>query len=348
MSIKIGKSLISNKNPVFIIAELSCNHLQNFDIAIKTIREMKKAGANAVKIQTYTPDTLTLNCDNKYFKLKGGTLWDGMSLHQLYKEAFTPWEWHEKLQKETLDLGMEFFSTPQDESAVDFLKKMRVSAYKIASFEITHLPLIKYAAKLGKPMLISTGMAEFNDIKAAIDACKSVGNDQIILLKCTSAYPTPLEEVNLLTIPDIKKKFKTIVGLSDHTSGFIAPAAAVALGAKVIEKHFILDRKLGGPDAKFSMEPNEFKQMVDIVRDTEKVRGTINYNLSKKSKANKVFMRSIFVSQAIKKGDILTKDNVKIVRPSYGLEPKYFESILGKKAKKDLDMGTPLKKDLIT
>lgn len=333
---------------VFIVAELSGNHIHNFDIAVKTIESMKESGADAVKLQTYTPDTITLDCDNEYFRIKQGTLWDGKTLYQLYKEAYTPWEWHPKLKKIAEELGLAFFSTPFDKTAVDFLEELGVPAYKVASFEITDLPLIEYIASKGKPVIVSTGIAELSEIEEAVNACKRMGNDQIVLLKCTSAYPAPFEEMNLRTIPDLAEKFNVIVGLSDHSLGFSAPIAAVVLGAKIIEKHFILNRNIGGPDAFFSLESTEFKKMVDSIREVEKSLGKINYVLTEKIKRNREFSRSLFVVKDTKAGEIFTENNVKSIRPGFGLLPKYIKDVIGKKAKKDIKKGTPLSWDLIS
>jgi len=347
MDIKIGNSIIGNKQKVFIIAELSANHNQSFDLAVKTIEAMKKAGADAVKLQTYTADTITIDCNNKYFQIKQGTIWDGQNLYQLYQKAGTPWEWQPKLKKIANDLGMEFFSSPFDKTAVDFLEKMDVPTYKVASFEITDIPFIEYIASKGKPIIISTGIAEKEDITEAISVCKRMGNNKLILLKCTSSYPTPLENVNLMTIPDMKKRFHTIVGLSDHTLGIAASVAAVALGAQVVEKHFILDRKIGGPDSQFSLEPEEFKSMVNEIRNTEKALGKVTYVLSKKSELNREFSRSLFVVEDIKEGEQFTEKNIRSIRPAFGLPPKYIKKILGKRAVKNIKRGTPLKWSLI-
>lgn len=342
MNIKIQNKIIGTNNPVFIIAELSANHGHDFNIAVKTLRAMKKAGADAVKLQTYTADTLTIDSSKKYFKIKQDTVWDGKNFYNLYKEAYTPWDWQPKLKKIADDLGLILFSSPFDNSAVDFLEKMKVPAYKVASFEITDVNLIEYMARKGKPMIISTGIAQEQDIKDAIIACKKAGNNQIVLLKCTSSYPAPYEEMNLKTIPDMAKKFGVVVGISDHSTGLSAPIAAIALGAKVIEKHFILDRKIGGPDALFSLEPAEFKTMVDEVRNTEKALGKITYELSEKAQKNREFSRSLFIVKDIKKGEKFTKDNVRSIRPGFGLAPKYLNEVLSKKAKVNIKHGTPL------
>jgi pseudaminic acid synthase len=328
---------------VFIIAELSANHNGSLDTALKTITAMKESGADAIKLQTYTPDTITLDCDSELFTISQGTLWDKRKFHDLYGSAMTPWEWHPILFDHAKSLGMEAFSSPFDSSAVDFLSELEVPAYKIASFEITDIPLIEYTAAKGKPIIISTGIATLSDIEEALAACKRKGNDQITLLKCTSAYPAALEEMNLLTIADMVKRFEVNVGLSDHTMSLSAPVAAVALGARVIEKHFILNRGMGGADSAFSLEPQEFKMMVDAVRDTEKLLGSIRYDLSAKSLKSREFSRSLFVAEDINAGDILTKQNIRSVRPGFGLSPKYLTTMLGKKATRDLKFGDPLK-----
>lgn len=345
--VDIGSRRVSTNEPVFIVAELSCNHLQKFDVAVETIKAARKAGADALKLQTYTPDTLTINCDNEYFQIKQGTLWDGKTLYQLYQEAYTPWEWQPKLKEIAEDLGLVFFSTPYNKTAVDFLEEINVPAYKVASFEITDLPLIEYIASKKGPVIISTGIATLEDIEEAVDACKRMGNDQIALLKCTSAYPAPLEDMNLKTITDMAERFKVVVGLSDHTLSISVPIASVALGASIIEKHFILDRSLGGPDAPFSLEPEEFKAMVRAVRDAEKALGTVNYELTEKMKKSREFSRSLFVVKDMKAGETFTAENIKSIRPGYGLHPKYLREVLGKKAAKDIQRGTPLGWELI-
>jgi len=342
MHLNIKNKKIGDNCPAFIVAELSANHIQRYDIAVKTLKAAKDAGADAVKLQTYTPDTITINCNNKYFKINHDTIWDGKTLYNLYKEAYTPWEWQPKLKKIADNLGIILFSTPFDKTSVDFLEKINVPAYKIASFEITDIPLIEYVASNGKPVIISTGIAELKDIKEAVNACRRMKNKQIALLKCTSAYPAPVEEINLKTIPDMKKRFDVVAGLSDHTLGTSVPLAAVTLGAKIIEKHIILDRKLGGPDAAFSLEPAELKKMVDSIREVEKALGKINYELTESTKRNREFSRSLFVVKDIKAGEIFTEDNIKSIRPGFGLHPKYFKNVLGKKSKIDIKKGTPL------
>ena len=347
MVFKIGEKEIGENNPAFIIAELSANHMNDFDIAVKTIEAMAEAGADAVKFQTFTPDTITLDCDNEYFQIKQGTVWDGQILHELYEDAYMPWDWQPKLKKIAEDLGLIVFSSPFDKTSVDFLENMDIPAYKIASFEITDIPLIEYVASKGKPIIISTGIANLEDIELAIETCLEAGNDKIALLKCTSSYPAPFEEINLNTIPDIKNKFSVIVGLSDHTLGGEVSTAAIAVGANIIEKHFILDRNMGGPDCEFSMEPHEFKQMVESIRNVEKALGKVNYELSDKMMANREFSRSLFAVDDIKIGEIVTEDNVRSIRPGFGLHPKYLKEILGKKVNRDLKKGTPLKLDYV-
>ena len=341
MGFKIGEKEIGDEKPTFIIAELSANHMNDFDIAVKTIEAMAEAGADAVKFQTFTPDTITIDCDNEHFQIKQGTVWDGQVLHELYEDAYMPWDWQPKLKKIAENLGLIVFSSPFDKTSVDFLEDMDVPAYKIASFEITDIPLIEYVASKGKPIIISTGIASFEDIELAVKTCLDVGNKEIALLKCTSSYPAPLEEINLNTIPDIKEKFNVVVGLSDHTLGGEVSTASIALGSNIIEKHFILDRNMGGPDSEFSMEPDEFKQMVDSIRNVEKALGKVSYELSDKMKANREFSRSLFVVMDMKKDEVITEENVRSIRPGFGLHPKYLKEILGKKVNKDLKKGTP-------
>jgi pseudaminic acid synthase len=346
MCLNIADHTISDDAPVFIVAELSANHNQNFDIAVKTIKAAHKAGADAIKFQTYTPDTLTINCDNPYFRITDG-LWKGKTLYQLYKEAYMPWEWQLKLKKMAEEEGLVCFSTPFDVTAVDFLEEMQVPAYKIASFEITDIPLIEYIAAKNKPILLSTGIATLDDITLAVNRCRSTGNNRLALLKCTSAYPAPVEEANLKTLSDLKSIFKTVVGVSDHTTSNTVSVTAVALGAKIIEKHFTLDRKLGGPDASFSLNPEEFSSLVAAIRETEQALGTITYDLSERVIKNRQFARSLFVIKDIKKGEPFTADNIKSIRPGNGLAPKHLSEILGKRAKCTLYAGTPLSWDVI-
>ncbi|MDD5211662.1 MAG: pseudaminic acid synthase [Sulfuricurvum sp.] len=336
----IGKHNLNEK--VFIIAELSANHNGSLQTALDTITAMSDSGADAIKLQTYTPNTITLDCDTDMFTISQGTLWDKRKFYDLYAEAMTPWEWHEALFNHAKNLGRQAFSSPFDPTAVDFLENLDVPAYKIASFEITDIPLIEYTAAKGKPIIISTGIATLEDIQEALEACQRVGNNQITLLKCTSAYPAALEEMNLLTIPDMIQKFGVTVGLSDHTMSLSAPIAAVALGARVIEKHFILSRDMGGADSAFSLEPHEFRTMVDAVRDTEKLMGKVTYDLSPKSLKSREFSRSLFIAKDVKAGEAITVKNVRSVRPGFGMAPKYQKEIIGKTFKADYVKGTPL------
>ena len=346
-SIYIDNFEIKQGGKVFIIAELSANHNGSLQTALDTIDAAKKAGADAIKLQTYQADTITIDCDNENFQIKGGTLWDGKTLFELYQEAYTPWEWHKELFEKAREVGLICFSSPFDPSAVDFLEELNVPAYKIASFEITDIPLIKFTAAKGKPVIISTGIAELDDIKLAIDACRSEGNDQIILLKCTSSYPAPLELANMNTIPDMRQRFNILIGLSDHTLGSTVPVVAASLGACVIEKHIILDKEIGGPDAAFSMDFLEFKQMVDDVRKAEKSLGLVSYELSPKVKENKRFSRSLYIVKDVKKGEILDEDSLRSIRPGNGLHPKHFSELLGKTVNKDVSRGTPMSWDLV-
>ena len=332
---------MTNK-PCFIIAELSANHQGDINVAIETIRAAKRSGADAVKIQTYTADTITLNVKNKYFKINQGTAWDGRYLYDLYKEAHTPWEWHKQLFDTAKDEGLVCFSSPFDRTAVDFLETLNTPIYKIASFEITDIPLIEYVAKKGKPIIISTGIAAIDDIELAINTCKKAGNNDITILKCTSQYPAKIGDANLLTIPDIAARFDVEVGLSDHTLGITAPVVAVAFGAKVIEKHIILDKSIGGPDAHFSLDENEFKEMVNAVRDAEKSFGKVDYELTQAKKISRTFSRSLFVVEDVAKGDIITHENVRSVRPGFGLHTKHLKDILGRLFSQSVKKGEPL------
>ena len=332
-------------NRIYIIAELSANHGNRYEQAKETIKAIAKAGADAVKVQTYTADSLTLNIDNEFFgKIKEGH-WKGLKPYDLFTEAAMPYEWQPKLKIIAEDLGLDFFSSPFDRAAVDFLESINISKYKIASFEITDTNLIKYIALKGKPIIMSTGVAEYEDIELAVETCRSVGNNDITLLKCTSEYPASIENANLLTIPHLKEKFGLQVGLSDHTSGYIVPLTAVALGAQVVEKHFILDKNLGGPDSEFSMEPKEFSEMVEKIRDVEKILGDVVYDVSE---YNKLRRRSLFISEDIKKGELITEKNIKSVRPGHGLHPKYFKEIIGKSVNCNLKRGTPFSLDLLS
>ena len=327
---------------VFIIAELSANHGHDINIAKETIKAAKESGANAIKIQTYTADTLTIDCDNDYFKISGGTIWDGRTLYDLYSEAYTPWEWQKELMEYANSVELIFFSTPFDKTAVDFLEGLNVPAYKVASFEIMDIPLIEYIASKGKPMIMSTGVALLSDIEKAVEACKRMGNNQIILLKCTSSYPARIEDANLKTISNMKKTFDVEVGLSDHTLGFTVPVVSIALGARVIEKHFILDKSIGGPDASFSLEPHEFKQMVESIRDAEKAIGKVDYSMNEKKKSSRLLGRSLFVVKNIKAGEKFTEENIRSIRPGNGLAPIYYCDIVGRESNFDIERGTPL------
>jgi pseudaminic acid synthase len=335
------------KDKTYIIAELSANHSNDIKVALETIKAAKEAGAAAVKLQTYTADTLTLNSKKDDFIIKGGTLWDGKSLYELYQKAYIPWEWHKELFDYVKEIGIDMFSTPFDKSAVDFLEQFNPPAYKIASFEITDHELIRYTASKKKPMIISTGIATIDEIQDVVDICKSEGNRDITLLKCTSSYPAPLGEANLLTIPNIKETFGVKVGFSDHTLGTTAPIVAVTLGATVIEKHFILDKSINSPDKEFSLDKEEFKEMVKAVRESEKLLGKVDYSMSEKKRKSRQFARSLYVAKDIKKGEVFTKNNIRSVRPGYGLHPKHLDEILGKRATKDLEFATPLSWDKI-
>ncbi|RUM67606.1 MAG: pseudaminic acid synthase [Sulfurospirillum sp.] len=339
---KVGKFDL-NKDGVYIIAELSANHNGSLQTALDTIKAAKKAGANAIKLQTYTADTLTLKSKKDDFIIEGGTLWDGNSLYELYEWAHTPWEWHKELFEYAKEIGIDIFSTPFDKSAVDFLEQFDPIAYKIASFEITDYELIRYTASKGRVMIISTGIASISEIQDAVNICKDEGNENIVLLKCTSSYPAPLEDANLLTIPNMKETFGVEVGFSDHTLGIVAPVVAVSLGAKVIEKHFILDKSIGGPDVGFSLDFDEFSQMVQAVKDTQKLLGRVDYTMNKKRVSSRRFARSLYVAKDIKKGEKFTKENIRSVRPGFGLHPKYLKDILGRSAKSDIAFATPLK-----
>lgn len=327
-------------NKVFIIAELSANHNGDFELAKKTILAAKNAGADAVKLQTYTADTITIDCKNDCFIEKGG-LWDGYSLYDLYKEAYTPWEWHKDLFDYAKSLGLVCFSTPFDFSAIDFLESIGNPIYKIASFEITDINLIRYAASKGKPMIISTGVSTMEDLEEAVKVCHEVGNHDITFLKCTSAYPAPLEKANLVTIPDLKERFGVKVGVSDHSMTNTIAVTAVALGASVVEKHLILDRSMGGPDSGFSMEPSEFAEMCKMIREVELVKGSVYYPTDPATISGRDCCRSLFVCEDIKEGDVLTNLNLRSIRPGCGLHPKYLNECLGKKVNRDLTKGTP-------
>jgi len=336
---KIADYLIGEHSGVFIIAELSANHNGSLEKAIETIKAAKRAGANCIKLQTYTADTITIDSNNDDFIIKD-TIWNGRNLYQLYQEAYTPWEWHAEIMRVAKEEGLVCFSSPFDKTSVDFLEELNVPAYKIASFEITDIPLIEYVASKGKPVIISTGIATMEDIELALDACKRMGNEQIALLKCTSSYPAPVEEANMIMVKDMADRYGVITGLSDHTMGSTVPVVATCFGAKIIEKHFILDRSIGGPDASFSMNEAEFTEMVKVVREAERAIGVVDYNLTEKQKKGRDFSRSLYVVEDMKAGDIITEINVRSIRPGFGLHPRYFNQILGKKVSIDLSRGT--------
>jgi pseudaminic acid synthase len=341
--LNINGRMVGPDYPVYIIAELSANHAQDFDHTVRTVRAMKAAGADAVKVQTYTPDTLTIQSDLEYFQIGGGTLWDGRTLYDLYSEAYMPWEWQPKLKALADELRLQFFSTPFDRTAVDFLEQLNVPAYKIASFELVDLPLICTVSHTGKPLIMSTGMASEEEISEAVAAARDAGCAELALLKCTSAYPALPEEMNLRTIPDLAKKFHVVPGLSDHTLGTTVSVAAVSLGACIVEKHFTLSRQQSGPDAAFSLEPYEFKVMVDDIRTTEKALGRINYAVSPNESKNRMFRRSLFVVKDVKTGEPFTEENLRSIRPGNGLHTRHLSEVLERKAAQDVKRGTPLK-----
>ena len=340
---KIGDFIIDKNSPVFIIAELSANHNGSFDNALATIKAAKRAGADCIKLQTYTADTITLDSDKDDFLIKG-TIWDGRKLHALYQEAYTPWEWHEQIFKAAKEEGLICFSSPFDKTAVDFLESLNSPAYKIASFEITDIPLIEYVASKMKPIIISTGIAELEDIELALEACHRMGNYEVALLKCTSSYPAPIDEANMCMVRDLAERFNVISGLSDHTMGNTVPVVATVFGAKIIEKHFIIDRAIGGPDASFSMNEEEFTSMVKSVREAEKAIGVIDYKLTEKQAKGRDFSRSLYVAEDIKVGELLTEKNLRSVRPGFGMHPKFLKDYLGKIAEYDFEKGDRFQK----
>lgn len=333
--------------PVYVIAELSANHNQDFEQAVRIVHAARDAGADAVKLQTYTANTITLHSDKSFFRIAGGTLWDGRTLHDLYQEAFTPWEWQPKLKQIAGELGLQLFSSAFDDTAVDFLEQMNVPAHKVASFELVDVGLIEKMARTGKPLIMSTGMATEAEIAEAVDAARKAGATQIALLKCTSAYPAPPEEANLLTIPELARRFDCPVGLSDHTMGVAVPIAAVALGACIIEKHLCISRADGGPDCAFSLEPGEFRAMVEAVRTAEKALGSPQFAIGKREAGSLRFRRSLFVVEDVKRGDVFTKQNVRSIRPADGLHPRHLNEVLGQRAACDIEGGTPLSWDLV-
>jgi pseudaminic acid synthase len=339
---KIANFTIDQNSPVFIIAELSANHNGSIKTAIETVRAAKRAGADCIKLQTFTADTITLDSNKEDFKINQGTLWDGQYLYDLYKSTHLPWEWHKELMEVAKEEGLICFSSPFDPTSVEFLETLNVPAYKIASFEITDIPLIELVASKGKPVIISTGIAEEKDIELALDACKRMGNNNIALLKCTSSYPAPIDEANMCMVKDLANRFNVISGLSDHTLGATVPVVATVFGAKIIEKHFILDRSIGGADASFSMNESEFTEMVKAVREAESAIGFVDYSLTEKQKKGKDFCRSLYVVKDVKVGEILTKKNIRSIRPGFGMHPKFYNEVLGKKVKYSIEKGTPL------
>jgi len=344
---KIDSFEINERSSVFIIAELSANHNGSLETAIKTIKAAKRAGADAIKLQTYTADTLTIDCDKEDFIIKAGSIWDGKTFYELYQSAYTPWEWHAELFRVAKEEDLVCFSSPFDKTAVDFLEDLNAPAYKIASFEITDIPLIEYAASKGKPIIMSTGIAGLDDIELALATCRGVGNEDIALLKCTSSYPAPVEEANMAMLKDFVERFGVIPGLSDHTMGSTVPVVATTLGAKIIEKHFILDRSIGGPDASFSMTEEEFAAMVKAVREAEKAIGQVSYELTEKQKKGREFSRSLYVVEDIKAGETITERNVRSIRPGHGMHPKYYKELLGRRVNTTLSKGKSLKKKFL-
>jgi pseudaminic acid synthase len=338
---------ILNTPQVFIIAELSANHNGSLDVAIETIRAAKRAGADCIKLQTYTADTITLDSDKKDFQINHGTIWDGQNLHALYEKAHTPWDWHKKLFEVAEEEGLYCFSSPFDPTAVDLLEELNTPAYKIASAEITDIPLIELVASKGKPVIMSTGMATDEDIQLALEACYRQNNRQVALLKCTSSYPAPLNEANLIMIKDLANKFGVVTGLSDHTMGHIAPVVATCFGARIIEKHFILDKSIGGPDSSFSLDEKEFTNLVNAVRDAEKSIGVVDYSLTEKMRKSRDFSRSLYIVKNVTKGEKITRENVRSIRPGFGLHPKHLSELLEKEFNQDLEKGTPMSFEII-
>lgn len=339
---QIGGRRIGAGEPVYVIAEMSANHGQDFDEAVRIIRAIKDSGADAVKIQTYTPDTLTIDCDNEYFRIGEGTIWEGRTLYSLYGEAYTPWEWHAPLKAEADAMGLDFFSSPFDETAVDLLEELDVPAYKIASFELVDLALIRRVARTGKPIIFSTGMAALGEIDEALGVATAAGAEEAALLKCTSAYPSPASEMNLRTIPNLAETFGVPVGLSDHTLGIAVPVAAAALGACIVEKHFTMSRDVPGPDSAFSLEPAEFRAMVDAIRVATDAVGQIRYGIGEKEEHSRVFRRSLFVVEDMRAGDVFDARNLRSIRPGFGLAPRHIDDVMGRRASRDIQRGTPL------
>ncbi len=344
--IKIKNRMVGEGYPAYIIAEMSANHSGSIDRAKEIIRAAKESGADCVKIQTYTPDTLTIDCHNAYFQVQNGT-WEGENLYSLYGKAYTPWEWHKELKEEAERVGIDFLSTPFDTTSVDFLEELGMEFYKVASFEMIDLPLLRYIASKGKPIIMSTGMGTKEEIQEALEAIYETGNEQVAILKCSSAYPAVSDDMHLKTITDMKKRFDIPVGLSDHSMGHLGACTAIALGANIIEKHFCISRAIENPDASFSMEPQEFKEMVDQIRQVEKAMGKVFYGVSPQEQSSMVFRRSIFVTQNLKKGDVISEEHVRIIRPGYGEKPKYYDDIMGMKVDRDIQWGTPFSFDML-
>lgn len=341
---EINGRIIGDRYPAYIIAEMSANHAGSLERALELIHVAKDAGADCVKIQTYTADTMTIDCHNEYFQIEKGT-WEGENLYGLYQKAYTPWEWQEQLRDEAAKVGIDFLSTPFDPRSVDFLEDLGVHFYKIASFELVDIPLLEYVAAKNKPIIMSTGMGTFEEIQEAVDAIYSTGNRQLALMKCSSAYPAKPEEMNLRTMQDLKERFGVPVGLSDHSMGAFSAATAVAMGANLIEKHFCISRAVKNPDSSFSMEPQEFREMVEQVREVEKAMGSIQYGVSRQEESNACFRRSLFVVEDIAVGEVLTPEKIRSIRPAYGLKPKHYQEVLGRTAKRALRRGTPLSFD---
>ena len=342
---KIGNREIGGNNPTYIIAEMSANHAGSLEHAKEIVYAAKEAGADCIKLQTYTADTITMNCNNKYFHIDNGT-WEGENLYILYRKAFTPWEWQAELKSLADKLGIDMFSTPFDKTAVDFLEEIGMDFYKIASFELVDIPLIEYVASKKKPIIMSTGMGTTEEIEEAVNAIRQYHND-LILLKCSSAYPAITDQMNLNTMVDMKNRFGVDVGLSDHSMGSMGAVIAVAMGASVIEKHFCISRAIENPDSSFSMEPQEFADMVKDIRSCQLAKGKIHYGPQPQEMSNTSFRKSIFVAADIKAGEVFTEENIRVVRPAYGMKPKYYKDVLGKVATRDLEFGTPLKEDMV-
>jgi len=346
-TLRLGNRTIGQGQPVYVVAELSANHNRTFENAVRLVHEANEAGADAVKLQTYTADTITIQGEGEQFRIGGGTLWDGRTLHDLYGEAYMPWEWQPKLKQVANHLGMDLFSSPFDDSAVDFLEKMNVPAHKVASFELVDIGLIQKIARTGKPMIMSTGMATVDEIEEAVQTARQAGATEIALLKCTSAYPAKADEANLRTIPELAKRFGVPAGLSDHTMGTAVPVAAVTLGACIIEKHITLSRALKGPDSEFSLEPQEFKTMVEAIRTAELALGAVHFGVSPQEANSRAFRRSLFVVEDLRRGEKFTAENVRSIRPGHGLHTRHLPQVLGKSASRDIVRGTPLGWDLV-